>query len=129
MSTKTTTQTVASHLVPADTVAETPGESAPYELGPLAGKTVLLLLRVTDIVEQESLHVAIWGSEDGKTWGGKPLFWFPERFYQGVTPAALDLGQRPEVKFLEARWEVNRWGRCDPRPYFKFAVEVQEAGP
>jgi len=37
------------------------------------------------------------------------------------------LGQRPDIKFLQARWEVNRWGRGIPRAHFRFAVEVQEA--
>jgi hypothetical protein len=36
------------------------------------------------------------------------------------------LSQRPELRFLQARWEVRRWGRGYPRAYFKIAVEVQE---
>ena len=127
MSTGATVQTTAKYLVPLETVVEAPGESAPLELGPLAGKPVLIVLGISEIVEQESLHVSIWGSADGKDWGTKALFWFPQKFYHGVTPAALDLRQRPEVKVLQARWEVNRWGRCNPRPYFKCSVEVQEA--
>ncbi len=114
------------YLVPRDTVVETSGASLPFDLGPLAGKSVLIVLRVTDIIEQESLDVSIWGSADGKEWGAKPLFWYPQKFYRGVTPAALDLRQRLEIKFLQARWEVSRFGRGYPRPYFKFAVEIQE---
>ena len=72
------------------------------------------------------MHVSIWGSADGQNWGPQALFWFPQRFYGGVTPAALDLRQRPDIKFLQARWEVNRWGRGIPRSYFKFAVEIQQ---
>ena len=37
-----------------------------------------------------------------------------------------DLSQRQEVKFLQGRWEANRWGRGYPRPYFKFSLEIQE---
>jgi hypothetical protein len=118
--------TQLSHLVPPETVAETDGVSAVLELGALAGRPLLLVLRITDIIEQESLHVSIWGSADGKAWGSQALFWYPQRFYRGVTPAAIDLGQRPEIKFLQARWEVNRWGRGYPRSYFMFGVEVQE---
>jgi hypothetical protein len=115
------------YLVPAGTTVEAPGEGAALELGALRGKKVLLVLRIREALEQESLHVSIWGSGDGQNWGTEALFWFPQKFYSGVTPAALDLGQRPDIKFLQARWEVNRWGRGIPRPCFEFAVEVQEA--
>ena len=114
------------YLVPAGTRAEGSGQGAPLELGALAGKTLLLILQIDKVVEQESLHVSIWGSADGQDWGTQALFWFPQKFYSGATPAALDLGQRPEIKFLQARWEANRWGRGIPRTYFKFGVEVQE---
>lgn len=114
----------ALELLP-QTVTESNGESRPRELGELAGRPLLVLLRVTDVIEQESLHVSIWGSADGIDWGPKPLFWFPQRFYRGITPAALDLGQRPGVRFLQARWALNRWGRGYPVPRFEFSVEVQ----
>ena len=123
------TQTRANYLVPPESVTETPGESAAYDLSALAGKQLLVVLRITDVIEQESLHVSIWGSADGKDWGKKPLFSFPQQFYQGATPAAVDSRQLPEVKFLQARWEVNRWGRGYPRPQFVFAVEIQELRP
>jgi hypothetical protein len=97
-------------------------------LGALAGKPVLLTLRVDEVLEQESLHVSVWGSADGQDWGTQALFWFPQKFYAGVTPAALELERRPDIKFLQARWEANRWGRGIPRPHFKFSLEVQESG-
>lgn len=120
------TQAPANYLVPSETVAETDGSGPAFELGPLAGKPLLIALRITEIIEQESLHVSVWGSPDGKDWGTQAIFWYPEKFYRGAAPAALDLRQRPEIKFLQARWEVNRWGRGYPRPYFKFAMEIQE---
>ena len=128
MTNTSTENSTLRHLVPADTVVETNGQSAPFELGALAAQHLLLVLRVEEILEQESLHVAIWGSADGREWGPQALFWFPQKFYKGVAPAALDLRLRPDIKYLQARWEVNRWGRGIPRPYFRFAVEVQEAG-
>jgi hypothetical protein len=120
------TTTLVSYLVPPEMVAETNGQGRALDLGPLAGKPLLIVLRITEIIEQESLHISIWGSGDGNDWGSQALFWFPEKFYHGATPAALDLRRKPEVKFLQARWEANRWGRGYPRPHFKFAVEVQE---
>lgn len=118
------TETPVNYLLPS-TQSETNGESPPYELGELAGNSILLVLRVTNIIEQESLHVSVWGSGDGKEWGTKALFRFPQRFYRGITPAAIDLSQRPEIKFLKARWEVNRWGRGYPVPRFEFCLEIQ----
>jgi len=126
MSNLAVTKSPASYLVPAGTTVEGSGQGAALELGALAGKALLLILRICEVVEQESLHVSIWGSADGQDWGTQALFWCPQKFYSGATPAALNLGQRPEIKFLQARWEVNRWGRGVPRPQFKFAVEVQE---
>ena len=123
------TQETVNYLVPPESVTEAPGESAVYDLAVLTGKQVLVVLRITNIIEQESLQVSIWGSADGKDWGKKPLFSFPQQFYQGVTPAAVDLRQLPEVRFVQARWVVNRWGRGYPRPHFGFAVEIQELGP
>jgi hypothetical protein len=104
---------------------ETNGAGPACELGALERKPVMIVLRITEIIEQESLHISIWGSPDGKDWGQQALFWYPQKFYQGVAPAALDLRQLPGIKFLQARWEVNRWGRGDPRPLFKFGVEIQ----
>ena len=126
MSTSTTAQPAVNYLAPPDTVIETKGEGPACDLGALAGKPVLVVLRIAEIIEQQSLHVSIWGSADGNAWGDQALFWYPEKFYRGVIPAALDLRQRPEIKFLQARWEVNRWGRGYPCPFFQIAIEVQE---
>ena len=115
------------YLVPPQTTVEESGAGAALELGPLAGKTLLLVLRVDEVVEQESLHVSVWGSADGRNWGTQALFWFPQKFYKGLTPAALDLEKRTDVKFLQARWETNRWGRGVPRPRFRMALEVEQA--
>lgn len=115
------------HLVPTGTMVEGSGQGAPLELGSLASKTLLVILQIGEVREQESLHVSIWGSADGQDWGTQALFWFPQKFYSCVTPAALDLGQRPDIRFLQARWDANRWGRGVPRPHFEFAVKVQES--
>jgi len=127
MSNSATTKSTTGFLVPAGTTAEGSGQGAPLELGGLAGKALLLILQVDEVVEQESLHVSVWGSVDGQDWGTQALFWFPQKFYAGATPAALNLQMRPDINFLQARWEANRWGRGIPRPQFKFAVKVQEA--
>ena len=114
-------------LVPEITV-EASGENAPVELGAGAGKSCLLTLAVTRILEQQSLDVSIWGSADGSEWG-KPLAAFPQKFYQGVYQLYLDLGAHPEVRFLKVKWAVNRWGVGDPKPRFSFLVKLQELTP
>jgi hypothetical protein len=112
-------------IVP-ETQVETNGAGPAYDLGALKGKPVMIVLSITEIIEQESLHVSIWGSADGNDWGGQALFWYPQKFYRGVAPAALDLRQLPGIGFLQARWEVNRWGRGYPRPLFRFGIKIEE---
>jgi hypothetical protein len=123
------TQAATGYLVPTGTEVEVPGSGAVYELGSLAGRPILLALRVDEALEQESLHISIWASADGQNWGETPLVWFPQIFYAGLKPAALNLSERPEIKFLQARWDVKRWGRGSPRPYFKFSLEIQPLNP
>ena len=112
-------------VVPEITV-EANGESEPIELGESAGKAFLLTLAVTRIVEQEALDVSIWGSADGKDWGAKPLTAFPQKFYQGVYQLWMELREKPDVKFLKAKWVVNRWGVGQTKPRFSFLVKIQE---
>ncbi|MBZ5561252.1 MAG: hypothetical protein LAP13_02410 [Acidobacteriia bacterium] len=126
MNTDSATPSAVQYLVAPGTAVETNGAGAAFALGALKARPLLLVLRIEDIIEQESLHVSIWGSADGKDWGTQALFWYPQKFYRGAAPAALDLRQRPEIQHLQARWELNRWGRGYPRPRFRFAVEIQE---
>ena len=126
MSPGTTSDSATQLQLVSEAAIENRGSSAAIALGLLVEKPLLVVLRVEEIIEQESLHVSVWGSADGNNWGQKPLFWFPQIFYRSITPAALDLKQRPDVKFLQARWEVNRWGRGYPRPHFSISVNVQE---
>lgn len=122
----TQTQTDSVDLVPRGTEVEASGQGGAVALGKLAGKPLLLTLEIQEAIEQESLHVSVWGSAEGSEWGTQALFWFPQKFNPGTTPAAVNLGQRPELKHLQIRWEVNRWGRGTPRPHFKFSVAMQE---
>ena len=103
-------------LLPETTVREA-GQSADVDLGEILSGTLVLTLGLTRIIEQQSIDVSIWGSADGVEWGGKPLVAFPQKFYCGTYQILLDLGDRP-VKFLRAKWAVNRWGKGDPKPLF-----------
>jgi hypothetical protein len=112
-------------LVPEITI-DAAGESAPVEVGAAAGKPILLTLAITRIVEQESLDLSIWGSADGAEWGTQPVAAFPPKFYQGIYQLLVDLGKHPEVRFLKAKWAVNRWGVGSTTPRFSFLIKLQE---
>src|SRR5213592_1903104 len=101
---------VDTFLVPPRTVVDAKGDSAAVEVSGAANRVFLLNLKITNIVEQESLDVSIYGSADGATWGPKPLAIFPQKFYRGPHPLLLDLTALPEIKFIRAHWEVIAGG-------------------
>ncbi len=116
-------------LVPEKTMVSANGDSNPVDISSTGNRKFLLLLNVSDTVEQESLDVSVWGSADGQTWGAKPIAAFPQTFYAGQHPILVDLGERPETKFLRVHFEVNRWGRGPETPMFEFGVRLTEVAP
>ncbi|MCL6481565.1 MAG: hypothetical protein K6U02_07545 [Firmicutes bacterium] len=116
-------------LVPAGTVVEANGEAHPVEISASTTRTFLCTLEISRTIEQQSLEISIWGSADGQDFGRMPLLKFPQRFYRGVTRLLLDVTLRPEVRFLLARWEVNRWGRVAPTPRFVIGLRAVEVPP
>ena len=116
-------------LIPPHTKMEGNGEGASFDISSSATRTFLCLLAVTDQLEQESLDVSIYGSADGATWTPKPLLKLPQQFYRGHAKMVLDLSLRPEIKFIRARWELNRWGRGAPLPMFVAGLELTEVPP
>lgn len=113
-------------LVPPQTRVEQNGEGQRFDVSSSATRTFLCTLEITDVIEQQSLDAAIWGSADGENWGAKPLLMLPQRFYRGVTRLVLDLTLKPEVKFIRAAWVLNRWGRVAPVPRFVFGLALEE---
>lgn len=113
-------------LVPEKTVATAKGDGPALDLSCAEGRIFLLTLDITAVVEQESLDVSVQGSADGTAWDAKPIVAFPQKFYREEVPLLLDLAGRPEVKFIRAHWDVNRWGRGPETPRFEFAVTVRE---
>ncbi len=111
-------------LVP-EIAIEANGEGAPVELGENAGKVFQLTLAITKIAEQQSLDVSVWGSADGTEWAAKPLIAFPQKFYRGVYRVFFDLSAHPDVRFLKAKWLVNRWGVGDLKPRFTFLLKIE----
>jgi len=116
-------------LIPASTRLEATGDGASFDISGSASRTFFCRLTVTEQIEQESLDVSIWGSADGETWPKKPLLKLPQQFYRGTTKMVLDLSLRPEVKFIRARWELNRWGRVAPTAMFVAGMDLVEVPP
>jgi hypothetical protein len=113
-------------LVPEKTTVTAKGDGPALELKPAQGRVFLLTLAITNIIEQESLDVSVYGSADGATWDAKPITAFPQKFYREEVPLLLDLTARPEVKFIRSHWEVARWGRGSETPMFEFHVALRE---
>ncbi|MGA2770480.1 MAG: hypothetical protein ABSG26_06660 [Bryobacteraceae bacterium] len=111
-------------LLPETTVREA-GAGPEISLGNQRGEALILTLGITRIIEQESLDLSVWGSADGSDWGARPLVSFPQKFYCGTYQLAIDLSQHPDVKYLQAKWQVNRWGKGDSMPLFGIYLFVE----
>jgi hypothetical protein len=116
-------------LVPQATTVTAKGDGPAVEISGAGHRVFLLQLNITRILEQQSLDISVFGSSDGSAWGQKSLAAFPQKFYRGEHPLLLDLTQQPEIRFLRAHWEVNRWGRGPETPMFEFQVRLREVPP
>jgi hypothetical protein len=112
-------------LLPETTIREA-GAGPEMDLGEQQGGTLILTLGITRIIEQESIDISIWGSADGTDWGTKPIVAFPQKFYCGTYQILLELGGHSAVKYLRAKWQVNRWGKGNPKPLFGVYLFTQE---
>jgi hypothetical protein len=113
-------------LIPFDTKVEENGGGGKVDISASSTRTFFCVMLISDQIEQESVDISIWGSADGENWGTHPILKLPQRFYRGETRAVLELVLRPEVKFIRARWELNRWGRVAPLPMFRIGLRLQE---
>jgi hypothetical protein len=120
---------IDTHLVPDKTIATAKGDGPALDVSTAANRIFLLTLNITNIIEQESLDVSIYGSADGAAWSPKPLVSFPQKFYRAQHPLLLDLTVHSDVKFVRAHWEVGRWGRGTEIPMFEFHVSAKEVPP
>jgi len=116
-------------LIPSGSKLESSADGLAIDVSASETRTFLCRLAVTEQIEQESLDVSIWGSADGQSFGKRPLLKIPQQFYCGTTKMVLDISVRTEVKFLRAKWELNRWGRVAPTPMFVAALDLTEIPP
>jgi hypothetical protein len=113
-------------LVPENTTVTAKGDGQAVDVSDTHRHVFLVTLRITKIIEQESLDVSIYGSADGTTWSAKSIAAFPQKFYAGETPLLLDLSEHGDAKFVRAHWDVARWGRGTETPMFEFGVTMRE---
>jgi len=113
-------------LIPNDTLVKENDFGAAVDIRASQTRTFFCVMHVTDQIEQESVDVSIWGSADGENWGTHPILKLPQQFYRGETRAVLDLTLVPEINFVRAGWDLNRWGRVAPLPMFVLRLHVKE---
>lgn len=120
---------VDTFLVAEATTVTAKGDGSAVDISTASHRVFLLQLNITRILEQQALDVSVFGSADGNTWGQKALTAFPQKFYRGEHPLLLDLRQQPEIRFLRAHWDVNRWGRGPETAMFQFQLRLREVPP
>jgi hypothetical protein len=118
-----------SYLVPEKTIVTAKGDGPMLDIREAHNRVFLLQLNISGIVEQESIEISVFGGPDESTMGKAPLAAFPQLFYRGEYPFLLDLTTSPELKFLRAHWEVNRWGRGPEAPWFEVGLKATEVSP
>ena len=116
-------------LIPENTKLTSTADGTPIDISETVSRTFFCVLTVTQQIEQESLDVSLWGSADGLDFGKRPLLKLPQQFYRGTTKMVLDISLKPDIKFLRARWELNRWGRGTPLPMFVAGLQLEEIPP
>jgi len=113
-------------LIPNDTLVKESGFGAAVDIRASQTRTFFCVMNINDQIEQESVDVSIWGSADGENWGTHPILKLPQQFYRGETRAVLDLTLVPEINFIRAGWDLNRWGRVAPLPMFVLGLNLKE---
>ncbi len=116
-------------LISENTTLASNADGTPIDISDSVSRTFFCVLTVTDQIEQESLDISLWGSPDGLDFGKRPLLRMPQQFYRGTTKMVLDVSLKPDIKFLRARWELNRWGRATPIPRFVVGLQLEEIPP
>lgn len=113
-------------LIPQGTLLQENGHGGTVDIRASSTRTFFCIMLIRDQIEQESVDVSIWGSADGESWGTQPLLKLPQQFYRGETRAVLELTLVPDVNFIRAAWDLNRWGRVAPLPMFVLGLHLAE---
>ena len=117
---------MAFDLIPQGTLVQENSYGVAVDIRASLTRTFFCVLEISDQIEQESADVSIWGSADGENWGTHPILKLQQQFYRGETRAVLDLTLIPEINFVRAGWDLNRWGRVAPLPMFVLGLHLDE---
>ena len=107
-----------------ETVVREDGHSPEIALEASTGRTLMLTLGITRVLERETLEVTVHGSRDGSVW--QRLAAFPKKSYCGTYSLLMDLSSQPEMRHLRIHWSVNRWDDEMQKPVFAFSVSGEE---
>jgi hypothetical protein len=100
------------------------GMGAAVLVGNMSGKPLLLTLDITQILEQGSIDISIWGSSDTAEW--RQLAVYPRKFYCGTYLLLVDLSRELHVRYLRAQWRLGRWGEQEQKPVTGFCIAAEE---
>ena len=117
----------SSHYLVPSRLERSDGSSPVTDVGDLRGKLAVVTVTINHVSEQEWLAVSVWGSIDGNDWGTKPLVNLPRKGYCGLYSAFLDLASHREVRYIQVRWTMGRWGNRGIGPVFGFSVTAEAA--
>jgi hypothetical protein len=112
-------------LIEETTVRES-GESATFDTSEHSTHNLALTLGITHAVEQESIGIDIYGSEDGRSWSSRPIVSLAPKSYCGTY---LLIFPQSSARYIKAVWRVHRWSGGDDRPYFRFYLFAEPARP
>ncbi len=115
-------------LLVSNCIARADGFGPRVDLDGDRGKLLVLTLCIDHVLEREGLMVSVWGSSDAGQRSSKPLLTVPRKYYCGVYSLLLNLAKCPGVRYLQAEWKVNRWGKGDPIPFFRFSIFTEPSG-
>jgi hypothetical protein len=113
-------------LIPPGSRLTKDGESATFDLAGSSTRAFLCAMEITAQIEQESVEISVWGSQDGASWGKTPLLIMPQQFYRGEITQILDLSLRPEIRYIRVSWTLTRWGRVSPHSMFELSFTATE---
>src|SRR5258708_49564 len=113
-------------LIPQATLVQENGHGDAVDIRTSPTRTFFCILRISEQIEQERVEGCIWGCGEGETWGTDPILKMQQQFYKGETRAVLDLSLVPEINFIRAGWDLNRWGRVAPLPMFVIGLHLKE---
>lgn len=107
-----------------ETAVRESGESSVFDARDYSSENLHLTFGITHAVENESIRIDIYGSNDGLSWPAKPIVGFTPKYYCGTYHLTVPRG---EARYIKAAWKVLRWSRADGRPFFRFYIFAEPA--